>query len=552
MRNFIQSIYRLISWRRWGVAFAAGGLSVLAMAPIFAWPILFATLSVLVWLLDGANVQNLEPATGWKILVRRNLALMWRAGVTGWMFGFGYFLFGLYWIGEAFLVEAEKFAWLLPFAVSLMPAGLALFYGLATALSALFWRCGPARIIALALGFLSAEWLRGRLFTGFPWNSLGYGLTGTDALMQSASVFGIDGLAFFAILIFASPAILMDGKAGRAGPIRWRFPAAMLLVLIMAAIAGHIRLGAPPSGATENVRLRIVQPNIPQIEKWKPDNRLWIFQRHLDLSRRNAALAEDGLDGVTHLIWPEAASPFFLAESKDALQLIAELLPASATLLTGAIRFETVGHTASGQEKRNIFNSIYVMDHEAKILSVYDKIHLVPFGEYLPFQQMLEAIGLEQLTRLRGGFAAGPGPRFLKAPGVPDFSPLICYEIIFSGAVNEGTVRSTWLLNVTNDAWFGQSAGPHQHFHQARVRAVEEGLPLVRAANTGISAIVDPYGRVLHKLSLNTQGVIDGDLPKPLAATSFSQHRGLTLFILVFVAIAMLIFLSKDEGDAFQ
>ncbi len=549
MRDLVRTLSQAQSWRHWGLAFAAGGVSVMAMAPLFAWPVLFLAFPVLVWLVDGVVHRKTQTGAGRNKFLNGRLSAMLRAGATGWMFGFGYFLFGLFWIGEAFLVEAEKFAWLMPFAICLMPAGLALFYGLAVALSVYFWPSGCARIVILALSLTVCEWLRGHILTGFPWNSLGYALTGNESLMQSAAVVGVDGLVHFAVLIFASPAVLFDLRTPSPEPLRWRFPALMLFLLAAASGAGYFRLQMAESGIVENVRIRIVQPNIPQIEKWQPRNRLWIFRRNLDLSRRNAALAEDGLAGVTHLIWPEVASPFLLAQSPEALKALADLLPENVTFLTGAIRAKTAGKDPSGQEKLKVFNSIYVMDHEARILATYDKIHLVPFGEYLPLQNLLESIGLEQLTRLRGGFTAGRGSHILKAPGLPVFSALICYEIIFSGAVSDAGVRPAWLLNVTNDAWFGRSAGPYQHFHQARVRAVEEGVPVVRAANTGVSAIIDPYGRIVSQLPLHTPGVIDGTLPRTLSPTVFARLRTLILVVLLLSAGALAFLLSKKEID---
>ncbi|MGI9386785.1 MAG: apolipoprotein N-acyltransferase [Methyloligellaceae bacterium] len=552
MRTLVRWIAEATSWRRSVLAFTAGSASVLAMAPIFVWPVLFATLPVFVWLLDGIVDPNLKTKKTSKNSGWRRAVMIRQAAITGWIFGFGYFLFGLFWIGEAFLVEAEKFAWLLPFAVSMMPAGLALFYGLAAALAAFFWRRGASRVVVLALAFLAAEWLRGNILTGFPWNSLGYGLTANDPLMQSASIFGVDGLVFCAVLIFASPAVLLDGKSASDAPIHWRFPAVMLVLLLAAAGGGAVRLHMSDTSSVDNVRLRIVQPNIPQIEKWKPDNQLWIFQRHLDLSRQNGGLGSQGPQAITHLIWPEVASPFLLARSEGALSALADMLPEHVTFLTGAIRAEDSGRTAAGKQKRDFFNSIYVMDHDAKILSTYDKMHLVPFGEYLPFQSVLEAVGLEQLTKLRGGFRAGLGPRHLRAPGVPAFGPLICYEIIFSGAVVNANDRPAWFLNVTNDGWFGRSAGPYQHFHQARVRAVEEGLPVVRAANTGVSAIVGPYGRVIKKLGLNSQGVIDGALPTALRWTVFSKYRTSVLFLFVVTAVGMILAFTRDTGRLSQ
>jgi apolipoprotein N-acyltransferase len=276
--------------------------------------------------------------------------------------------------------------------------------------------------------------------------------------------------------------------------------------------------------------VRIVQPSIPQREKWMPDRQGEIFRLHLDLTRRNAAGDEDGMDGIALVVWPEAAMPFRPLEHPEALTAIADLLPdGGPVLLSGGLRVERDG---PGPNPPKAFNSLMAIDPDGRPVAVYDKIHLVPFGEYLPLQSILEAVGLQQLTRLRGGFAAGPTPRpLIHLPGLPPISGLICYEAIFPAAVVQGQERPGLIVNVTNDGWFGNTTGPRQHLFQARVRAVEEGVPVIRAANNGISAMIDANGRVTGMLGLNVRGVIDAAIPTAAAAPPYARW-GDTLFIL--------------------
>jgi apolipoprotein N-acyltransferase len=243
-----------------------------------------------------------------------------------------------------------------------------------------------------------------------------------------------------------------------------------------------------------------------------------------------------GVRDVTHLIWPESAFPFFLTREADALAQIAALLPKGTVLITGAIR---APEGATGSLVTRAYNSIYLIDHDGSVLPVYDKVHLVPFGEYLPLQNFLERLGLIQLTKVRGGFIPGDRRRPVKVPGAPSFLPLVCYEIIFPGEAVPRGERPGWLLNVTNDGWFGASAGPYQHFQQARIRAIEEGLPLVRAANTGISAVVDPLGRVLKMLPLGTEGVLDASLPRPVPPTPYARLGDGPAALLVALAMVL-------------
>jgi apolipoprotein N-acyltransferase len=514
-------------WRRILIAFLAGASTTLALPPTDIWPVPFITFPVLVWLVDGAAAGRLGGVLA--------------AATAGWWFGFGYFLAGLYWVGHAFLVDAKTFGWLLPFAVIALPAGMALYTALGLALARLIWTRGAARVLALAIALTLAEWLRGHLFSGFPWNVYGYALISPLWLAQGAALIGIWGLTFLAVAIYASPAVLADDRSQTKRP--WLAPALSVAVIAALATYGAIRLNRTPTGYVDGVRLRIMQPNLQQDEKFNYAQKQQVMSRYLALSDRASGPQSTGVRDVTHLIWPESAFPFFLAREADALAQIAGLLPKGTVLITGAVR---PPETKPGEPIIRAYNSIYAIDHDGSIVSVYDKVHLVPFGEYLPFQDLLERLGLVQLTKVRGGFIAGDRRRNQHVPGAPSFLPLVCYEIIFPGGavprseragwlydhlgryvdwpfVAGSGERPGWLLNLTNDGWFGASAGPYQHFQQARVRAIEEGLPLVRAANTGISAVVDPLGRVIASLPLGTEGVLDAPLPQAISPTTYAR-----------------------------
>jgi apolipoprotein N-acyltransferase len=507
-------------WRRALVGIAAGALSALAMAPFDAWPVLFVTFPILVWLVDGAAAGRLRG--------------MVSAAIAGWWFGFGYHVAGLYWIGYAFLVDAKTFGWLMPFAVLGLPAYLACYTGLGLALARAIWPRGSSRLLALAAALTISEWLRGHLLTGFPWNTYGYALTGPLMTAQAAALIGIWGLTFVTVAIFATPAVFIDERSDTRRPwLPLAFGAALLVAL---AGYGAWRLGRTPAAFVDGVRLRIMQPNLQQDEKFNYGAKQRVMKHYLELSDRSTGPQSTSVRDATHLIWPESAFPFLLTREPDAMAQIAALLPQGTVLITGAVRAPEL---PPGQKIERAYNSIYVIDHDGSILSVYDKIHLVPFGEYLPFQDWLERLGLMQLTKLPGGFIPGERRRNMSVPKAPLMLPFICYEIIFPGeAMPSGEPRPGWMINLTNDGWFGISTGPYQHLQQARVRAIELGLPLVRAANTGISAVVDPLGRIVKSLPLGAEGVLDSPLPRRVNVPLYARTGDIA--VMLFIAVVLL------------
>jgi len=521
------------------MAFALGALSVLGLPPTHFLPVFFVTLPGLVWLLDG--VERPTKAT-WRPALRA-------AALTGWSFGFGYFLFGLYWIGFAFLVDAERFLWALPFAVTLLPAGLAFFFAAAAALAKCFWAPGARRLLAFAIAIALTEWLRGHILTGFPWNLIGESFSASTGLMQLGALIGTYGVSLVAVLIFISPAACdaRQGKQSAAHKASLLVPVAGLITLGLIWAGGEARLSlaqTTPSGTS----LRIVQPNIPQTMKWDVENRMAIIGKFIRMSMEPSQAAPKGLSPNSVVIWPESALAVLLAREPYILSAVARILPEGALLITGSVRGEPAEGGKEGDRLERYYNSLYAINAQGEIVGVYDKFHLVPFGEYLPLRHLLSKIGLRQLANIQGSFDTGPGPVTLPLPGAPDVSPLICYEIIFPGGVvaGSGQKRPGWIVNVTNDAWFGTSSGPYQHLSQSRMRAIEQGLPVARSANTGVSALIDPYGRVLHSLALNTQGVIDATLPAALAPTFYARLGDISFAFMVLLA-GLLFFWRKPE-----
>lgn len=482
------------------LALLAGAMSCFALPPYGLVPLLALGFTLLLLLLQGAHRPR-------------------HAFMLGWCFAFGYFVPGLYWIAASMLVDFARFFWLIPFSVAGLPAFLALYYGLA----ALLWYRGRANTLgsALRLGllFTAAEYLRGHLLSGFPWHLFGYAWTDVLPMAQSVSLFGSYGLTLLTLLVAPLPATLLLRTPGA----RHANSAAALGLLLLAAW-GAWRLQEPVP-MRPDAYIRLVQPNIAQSMKWAPEERERNLQQLLALS------AQPATKPLTHIIWPESAVPFFLAEDASRRSQIMATLPEGVSLLTGSDR--RAPNYSTG--RWDYFNSLLTLNKSGDVIASYDKVHLVPFGEYVPFQSFGP---IASATSNFGSFHAGAAPVTLHVPGLPPFSPLICYEVIFPGDVSDPARPPQLLVNITNDAWYGQTVGPYQHLAIARMRAIEAGVPLLRAANTGISAVIDPYGRVLQHLPLDQAGAIDSAIPT--AATSltyYARYNDLCAILLWFIIL---------------
>ena len=448
---------------------------------------------------------------GWRACVspRRAFALRWWAGV-------GYFGASLWWIAEAFFVDAATFGWMAPFAVTFMAGGLALFWAAGFLLARLFPRDGVGGALAFAALWSAMEYARGHVLTGFPWGMLGYAWVDTP-VMQTASLVGIYGVTLGTLTAGAALGSMLS-------PGRSAFGRIAMLALCGGLIGGawlwgDARMQTPlPTGP--KTQIGVVQPNIAQKDKWRPELR----RQHLGvLLDQTAALRKDGADVI---IWPEAAAPYFLAADETVRALIAQALDGGGTVIAGTQR-------AEGEPNAQLWrNSAVAINADGDIVGSFDKRHLVPFGEYVPLYDLLGKIGIRKLVNTPGGFTPGAGLRLMAPPGVPSFAPMICYEAIFpQEIVDRDGARPEWLLQITNDAWFGRSAGPWQHLAQAQVRAIEQGLPLMRSANTGVSAAIDAYGRVEAALPLDERGTLKRTLGGAAPITAYAQFGDPLSFI---------------------
>ncbi|RWX76842.1 apolipoprotein N-acyltransferase [Neorhizobium lilium] len=506
---------------RIALAVLAGAIGALALPPFNIFAALFISFTLLVWLMDGST----GSADGGVFTKFRSSFLL------GWLFGFGYFVAGLWWLGNALLVDADEFAWALPLAVLGLPAFLALFYGLATLLAGFLWSDGFGRLAALAAAFGLVEWLRGFVLTGFPWNTIGYGAMPIPLMMQSSAVLGIFGVTVLAVFVFSAPALIGTRKGMGVG-----LALAALLFCVHLGFGAWRLAGADAAlaSASSNASIvRIVQPLIDQSRKLDDAERSAIFEEHLALS---SLPPQNGGKRPDVIVWPETSVPFILTDNPDALSRIADVLQDGQILITGAVRSEEAG---PGSATR-YYNSIYVVDSQGQIISASDKVHLVPYGEYVPYEDFLRYLGIGDAIAMPGGFTAASTRSLLTLPSGLSFYPLICYEAIFPEEFSSDLERAKALLNVTNDGWFGATPGPYQHFQQARLRAVETGLPLIRAANTGISASVDPFGRIGNGLAYNQKGVIDSTLSGNFIPhwNNSARQNNFWLIIAVMVAIA--------------
>jgi apolipoprotein N-acyltransferase len=521
----------LTGWRANLAALLAGLVSALALPPLHILPALLIGIPALLCLIHSAR----DPAM---------------AARRGWWFGFGLYVAGLYWITEAILIEAARFWWLVPFAVPALAAVLAVFVAVPAAAA---WYPGRDRrsrdasplevsdgssagsrrdkrpgwqvVLTLAGAWVLADLARQFVATGFPWNPLGSvwefpGRAG-DIMIQVASLVGVHGMTLATVLLASLPLLGW----------RWRAGGAALLAVWVGF--GVMRL-QEPTPAGPDLRVLLIQGDVAQGQKWDRTLMVSIFRRYLDLTRKAVAEA-DGHPAV--IVWPETASPAQLQTDPSARDLIAEAADGNQALI-GSVRFDRAGRPR---------NSLFAIGANGTIEAIYDKWHLVPFGEYQPDWL---PVGIQVVPG--GGFARGPGPRTLHVPGLPPVGPLICYEAIFSHQVIDEADRPDWMINVTNDAWFGNSAGPRQHLAAARLRAVEEGLPLLRAANTGISAGFDAKGRELGRLGLQKEGILQVALPPALPITLYASLGLLFPGGVAFLAFVVGIIARPNESRSWR
>lgn len=512
-------------WRRALLLIGAGAVTALSTPPLFIVPALFVGLPALIWALDGAE---------------RRKGLWWRifgpAFGIGFWFGLGYFAVSLHWLGFAFSVDGGWLLALMPLALVALSGVLAMFWGLGTAAAHLFWSEGVGRALALASCLALAEFARGHLFTGLPFDLLGYALTPNVEMMQATSLVGVYGLTFAAILVGAAPALVWPHTERRL--LRRTIPLLATAALLALQYGwGYLRVTSTPIDQRPDMVVRIVQPAVPQDLKWQASAREEIVAGLLALSTAGSSeIGASGLQGITHLVWPEAALPFFLFEEPEYLARIARALPDGLILLTGAPRQPfSLDSSMTGKP----YNSVLAIDSNGEMISSYDKTHLVPFGEYLPFQDQLARFGFRQLVAGDDGWAAGEARRIMSLPGTPSILPLICYEAAFSGGLGAVVRDAELIVVLTNDAWFNGSIGLEKLFHHARIRAVEEGLPMIRAANSGISAVINPLGAIEARLGGREIGAIDASPTYPLPPTLFALYGNIPFLVLCMLGIAL-------------
>jgi len=473
--------------------FIAGAASALAMPPIGAFFILPFSLYVFIHFIYGAN--NLK-----------------KSFIYGWVFGAGYFIFGLYWISYALFVDIEVWWWVLPLSLIIAPTIFALYYGFVPLLSNRYKSNKTLYVISTCTSLALIEWIRGHAFTGFPWNLFGYTWYTLFPITQVSAYVGIYGLTLLTLIW--SSTFLIDNKK-----VKYAIAASFIISLVL----GVYRLHNAPID-NYNMSVRIVQPNIPEEEKWDPYKKYDNMKKLLNLTG-----AENTTEApIKFVIWPETAALYRLNNSSTMVKITTDALPKGSIGIFGSMNTD--------EEAKQFYNSISVVKKNKGIINTYNKHHLVPFGEYIPFRKYLDLTPIANGIAMIGDFTKGDGAHTIKIDDtLPSFSPLICYEAIFPSEVTTKQPRPDFLVNATNDAWYGISAGPYQHFENVRMRSIEEGLPLIRAANTGISAMFDAYGRITAELPLSYEGKIDVLLPKAIAPTLYSKYKDSLFFTMILI-----------------
>jgi len=509
------------------IAFLSGAILTLAFAPIrffLAVPIAF---SIFYLLLEKEGQKQ-----------RENFWL-------GFWFGYGHFLTGIYWIAASLLIDAKQFGWLVPFALTIIPSILALYFAAVALLykylaKRLGFKLYYEKILLFALIFVIGEISRSNFLSGFSWNLLGYSWMFDLHFAQLGSVFGTYGLSFFAVIVGLLPVLFWKRKAALSDKI---FAAIVVCFLIGNFVFGIFYIDNNKITLLPDTRIRLVQANVKQEIKWVNAQKRENFLKHIYMSNAK------NFDKVKVVIWSETSVPYVINDDEALLEYLRQAVPENGILITGGLRMEA-GDVATKKFSK-VWNSVFVLG-KSGVTQYYDKHHLVPFGEFVPFYNFLSFLYLDEaidsITGGGQGFARGEGAQTLLTENF-SFSPLVCYEVIFSSEVADRKKLPDLFVNVTNDAWFGNSSGPYQHFDMARMRAIEYGIPLIRVAGSGISALVDPFGRVIAKIPLNQEGVLDVDLIKNKAPSIYALQGYLPLGILLFITLLILIVSPRRHAN---
>lgn len=521
--------------KRWLYLVIMGALTSLALPPAFLVPFIFITFPILYIYTEYSRSAK-------------------DAFFVGWWFGFGYWLIGIYWVAFSILTEADKFWWLVPFAVIGLPMMLAVYTGIATVVTYLVPRQRWQKILVLAVMWVLSEMLRSYVIAfytlyGFPWNYIGYVWNVTNYTMQLGSVIGIFGLSLLTMIIALLPALAVTIKEEKGEYIIsymgiYKVMAVILTIIIIHSGFGVYRIHTTRLTMFEDMNIRLVQPNQTEHHKWHPVKKRAVVRKHIEMSQA------PGAEKMQAIIWSESSVPYAIEENKEVMDEIKKAIPEGGILLTGAMR----GERDESGEYKNIYSTLHAIDNEGGIRGVYDKYRLVAFGEYIPFRWMLP------IDSIVGGtdFSKGPGPQTMITNRILPFSPLICYDAIFPQSVVNKGKQADWMLNITNDAWFEKrlqltkdttlqlSTGPYQHFQMVRMRAVEQGISIVRVANTGITANITPLGQVVGSIPLGKEGILDTNLIAPLATKTIYSRTGDTLLLLLMYICGLFTLLKQN------
>lgn len=499
------------------IGFLIGALANLGHAPYFIWPAWIFAIAFLMLRLDDARTQDRPMRTAF-----------WRA----FFLAFGYFIVGIYWIGLAFIVRGPEFIPAMLFLVSGLGCVLAIFWGLAAILYVKL--CGTVRsricVLVFACLFFIAEYLRGHLFGGFPWNLPGYIFEGGKPVSQIVSFTGIYGLSFYVLVFAGTFALSLQSRMRRMLPLF-----AALVALVLMYTIGGVRLKNTSVEYVDDVRLRIVHANIPQRDKFDEGKYVDIANYYLDLT------ASDGLENISHVIWPEGTLPGLILENRSLMAAIRSALNSGSSIapvfVMQALRAEPDGKAPDPKYFNSAVAITFAPNAPPQFTSYYDKKRLVPFGEFIPGGKAVEVLGGRILSTSLASTSSGDSTSVPDIPGLPPVSIQICYEIIFPGftpmRISPSGKAPEWILNLSNDSWFGTSTGPKQHANQVRYRAIEEGIPVVRAATGGVSGVIDSYGRELSVLFPGEDGVLDTRLPRQSVKTAYNRYFNHAIFLII-------------------